>query len=212
MFVKESPVEISRPKNFSRSAALLRTCRQVYNEGCGILYGENTFHFDRDRNNRRKRWDCNLKEVGYKDFRRFLITIGPDNVSKMRDVIIDFEDCHPSDMPLGSTEERRFVHDGNLIECLKILGRNAKVRTLYLGFHGRRSLTSTDIRFLEHLCTIKADTVTFKPHSSLSHRWYYNINRVNADVRTKITKKMTRKTRLYPESIESIENTTDSEE
>jgi hypothetical protein len=207
--VKDTPVEISRPKSFARSAALLRTCRQIYDEGRGILYSENSFHFDRDRNNRRKRWDSTSKEVGYKDFRRFLITIGPHNISKMREVSIEFEDCHPRDMPTGSTEERRYVNDGNLIECLKMFGRHAEVRKLYLGFYGRRSLASTDLRFLEHLCVIKADVLMIETHPVLSRSWYYTMNRVNADVRAEIVKKMTRKTKLYPEAIES-ESTTNS--
>ena len=173
------------------------------------MYGENVFHFDRDRNNRRKRWDCVSKEVGYKDFRRFLVTIGPQNISKMRDVSIEFEDCHPSDMPFKSIEERRYVHDGNLIECLKMLGRNAEVRTLYIGFSGRRSLASTDLRFLEHLCLIKADNVVVQPYPRLSHTWYYS--RINHDVQVEIVKKIKRKTKLYPEAIESMESTTNSE-
>jgi hypothetical protein len=205
--VKDPPIEISRPKDFARSAALLRTCRQIYDEGRGILYGENVFHFDRDRNNRRKRWDCVSKEVGYKDFRRFLVMIGPHNISKMRDVIIEFEDCHPRDMPCGSTEERRYVHDGNLIECLKMFGRDGEVRKLYLGFYGRRSLACTDLRFLEHLCVIKADQVMIKTHPKLSHAWYYSMNRINADVRVEIMKKIKRKTKLYPDTIDSTDST-----
>jgi len=210
IFVKDPPIEISRPMGLARCAALLRTCRQIYDEGCSILYGENVFHFDRDRNNRRKRWDSTSKEVGYKDFRRFLGMIGPHNVSKMRDVAIRFEDCHPRDMPCGSVEERRYVHDGNLIECLKMLGRDAEVRKLYLGFHGRRSLACTDLRFLEHLCVIKADKVLIKSHPKLPHNWYYTIDRINADVRVEIVKKIKRKTKLYPDAIESMD--TESED
>lgn len=208
--MKDTPVEISRPKSLPRGAALLRACRQIYNEGRSILYGENIFHFDRDRTTRRKRWGNTSKEVGFKDIRLFLVTIGPHNISMLRDVSIEFEDCHPRDMPLLSTEERRYVHDGNVIECLKMLGRHAEVQSLHLGFYGRRTLAWTDLHFLEHLCMIKADVVTIqKPHPSLSHShsWYYSINRINSDVRTEIIKKITRKIKLYPEATESKKST-----
>lgn len=211
--MNDTHVEISRPQNFARSAALLRTCRQIYDEGRSILYSENCFHFDRDRNNRRKRWDSVSKEVGYKDFRRFLVTIGPHNISKMRTVSIEFHDCHPSDMPSGSTEERRYVHDGNLIEALKMFGRNAEVQTLFLGFYGRRSLASTDLRFLEHLCVLKTDVLVFTICPSFPHILCcrYDSSRINADVRTEIEKKITRKKKLYPEAIESIESAMNSD-
>jgi hypothetical protein len=53
----------------SHSAAFLRTCKQVHEEGRSVLYGFNTFYFGRNKEMRRPFWNSERKEIGYKDVR-----------------------------------------------------------------------------------------------------------------------------------------------
>ena len=50
---------------FPRSAAFLRTCKRVYEEGRTVLYGENVFQFRRELNQRGNFWDAKWNEIGY---------------------------------------------------------------------------------------------------------------------------------------------------
>lgn len=81
VFVTKENIDFGRPVNFSRSAALLRTCRQVYYEGRSILYSENKFAFSRNARSRAPYWTSQEKEIGYQDMRVFLSSIGPKNIS-----------------------------------------------------------------------------------------------------------------------------------
>jgi len=56
----------------AKSAQFLRTCRLVHNEGCSILYGENTFLFARHYDTRGPFWETVPKEIGYQDVLHFL--------------------------------------------------------------------------------------------------------------------------------------------
>ncbi|KAI4770040.1 hypothetical protein E4T44_14396, partial [Aureobasidium sp. EXF-8845] len=95
-FVSEEKLDFAYPNNFSRSSSLLQTCRQVHEEGRTILYSENTFYFRRRKKERAVRWTTDVYEIGYKDIRSFLRSIGLANVSLLRRLIVMFEDAQPS--------------------------------------------------------------------------------------------------------------------
>lgn len=159
LFVAHSPMRFNHPHNFCRSAAFLRSCKVVASEGCSILYGENTFIFERNRSTRSPFWDPVPKEIGYKDVRLFLKMIGPENLVYLRHIRFDFEDANPGVTPyLKTVEHRRYINDEHLIDCLRIL-RGAKLRKLELMFAGRRTLARTDVKFLGYLEQIRADEV-----------------------------------------------------
>lgn len=65
-FVAKGRFALSRPTNFSRSAAFLRTCRQVHQEASGILYGENEFFFSRRSDRHGSFWQAEWSELGFK--------------------------------------------------------------------------------------------------------------------------------------------------
>ncbi|PSN64597.1 hypothetical protein BS50DRAFT_557225 [Corynespora cassiicola Philippines] len=174
----------------SRSGQFLRTCKTVHSEACSILYGENTFQFHRDRRTRAPMWDETLKEVGYKDVRYFLKTMGPANLQYLRDIKFEFDDATQSLTPyLKTIEARRYINDEYLIDCLRML-RHAKLRTLTLVFFGRRSLYRTDVNFLSYLEQIKADKVI-----KAETRWYSN--KVSYYLWADLEEAMTRKKKLY---------------
>lgn len=77
-----TPSDYVANRSHSYSGQFLRTCKTIYNEGTPILYGENSFHFSRDIRVKGRFHDAVWKEVGYKGVRRFLESIGPDNVSQ----------------------------------------------------------------------------------------------------------------------------------
>jgi len=176
---------------------LLRTCRQVYEEGRTILYGENTFYFERNKEMRRPFWAGERKEIGYKDLRLFLHLIGPSNTSYIRHLFLAFDDAMPSATPqFKRNEERRYVHDEHLIACLKVLAKQSRLKKISMAFWGRRSLARTDLRFLENLYKIKADEVDFT-RPFVNHYWHPD--RIHHDVRDALKKEMARKEKLYAE-------------
>ncbi|KAG9625482.1 hypothetical protein KCU82_g21882, partial [Aureobasidium melanogenum] len=83
-FVSDEKLDFAYPNNFSRSSSLLQTCRQVHEEGRSILYSENTFYFQRRKKEQAVRWSTDIYEIGYKDIRFFLKSIGLANVSLLR--------------------------------------------------------------------------------------------------------------------------------
>lgn len=179
IFVDEKKINFSNPDNFSRSAALLRTCRQVYEEGMlslsqisdtklmrstgrSILYSENRFAIERRTQRYGSLWENEWRELGYLTVRKFMKTIGPTNIALIRHVSMMLEDAVPCLNPLMETnEERRFVHDNDLISVLRQLGNHAQLQTLDMHYHGRRRVARTDDRFLDYMKRIKADTVRF---------------------------------------------------
>lgn len=160
-FVSEEKLDFAYPSNFSRSSSLLQTCRQVHEEGRSILYSENTFYFQRRKKEQSSRWTTNVFEIGYKDIRFFLRSIGLANVSLLRHVMIMFEDAQPSmNTHLKDADERRFTNDDELIDILRVLGDHTMLKTLDLCFQGRRMFYNKDeSRFIELLTRIKADQV-----------------------------------------------------
>lgn len=175
-----------------RSAQFLRTCRLVHSEGCSILYGENNFSFDRNRTTRGPLWEPVPKEIGYKDIRQFLKMIGPENLAYLRDVKLVLEDANPASTPyIHSHEDRRYINDEHLIDCLRIL-RCAKLRKFTLSFLGRRALSRADVKFVDYLERIKADEV----EASSFVRYLY-ANKIHDNLWRHLKEQMTRKKKLY---------------
>jgi hypothetical protein len=198
-FKDKAKFDFTTPTNFKHSSAFLRSCKQVYEEGRTILYGENTFYFGRNKEMRRPFWAGERKEIGYKDLRLFLKTVGPSNVSYIRHLWLCFDDATPSGTPhLKRCEERRYVHDGHLIECLKLLANQAQLKKITLTFWGRRALATTDTRFLGHLCKIKADKVEMKLPVTDNYYWQAP-SRIHDDSKELVLKEVTRKQKLYVE-------------
>jgi hypothetical protein len=160
-FVSQEKLDFAYPDNFSRSSSLLQTCRQVHEEGRTILYSENTFYFQRRKKERAVRWTTDVYEIGYKDIRFFLRSIGLANVSLLRRLIVMFEDAQPSmNTHLKDADERRFTNDDDLMDTLRVLGDHTMLKTLDLCFQGRRMFYNKDeSRFIELLTRIKADQV-----------------------------------------------------
>ncbi|EUC51275.1 hypothetical protein COCMIDRAFT_21262 [Bipolaris oryzae ATCC 44560] len=178
--------------SLARSSQFLRTCKLVHSEGCSILYGENTYSFHRHYATRAPFWDTVPKEIGYQDVLHFLKMIGPENLQYLRDIKWVFDDACPRDTPyLTSNEQRRYLNDEYLINCLRIL-RDAKLRKVTLFFGGRRQLQCSDHRFLGYLEQIKADDVV-----QSADRWYSYREKVHPLVWTELKATMTRKKKLY---------------
>ncbi|KAF2687838.1 hypothetical protein K458DRAFT_295282 [Lentithecium fluviatile CBS 122367] len=185
----DSDVSLGR-RSLCWSAQFLSTCRLVHSEGCSVLYGENTFLFDRNKQTRGPFWEAVPKEIGYTDVRRFLKTIGPENLAYLRDVHICLEDAAPSSTPYLDHESRRYVNDEHLIDCLRIL-RGAKLRKVYLTFGGRRNLYRADVKILGYLEQIKADEILQKEPGF----WFRH--KISGYVFKELQAGMTRKKKLY---------------
>lgn len=199
VFKDKTKFDFLSPTNLMHSSAFLRSCKQVYEEGRTVLYGENTFYFARNKEMRRPFWAGERKEIGYKDLRLFLQTVGPSNVSYIRHLWLCFDDATPSTTPhLKRSEERRYVHDGHLIEGLKVLAQQAQLKKVTLTFWGRRALATTDARFLEYLCKLKADKVDMKQPVNDTYYWHAP-SRIHEDSKALVVKEITRKHKLYVE-------------
>jgi hypothetical protein len=188
------PLKSNDPKDsLIKSAQFLRSCRLVHNEACSILYGENTFSFHRHYDTRGPYWEPVPKEIGYQDVLHFLKKIGPENVQYLRDVNFVFDDARPKDTPyVTSNEQRRYLNDDYLMNCLRIL-RDAKLRRITMYFGGRRQLGRTDVRFLGYLEQVKADEV-----SRNTEKYYHGAHRYMSQVAWNHLKEMmTRKKKLY---------------
>ncbi|KAF2656047.1 hypothetical protein K491DRAFT_597767 [Lophiostoma macrostomum CBS 122681] len=194
LFVTDSKLDFNDPSNFCRSAQFLYCSRLIHSEGCSVLYGENTFHFDRNKATRRPFYG-QLKEIGYKDVRLFLKTIGPENLAYLRDIEFTFDDASPGATPDLSHEGRRYINDEHLKDCLRIF-RGAKLRKISLDFQGRRSLQKTDTKFLSYLEQIKVDQVIAKEWK----KWSY-MSKINASVFTELKDVMVRRKKLYVEKV-----------
>ncbi|KAK3207781.1 hypothetical protein GRF29_96g392781 [Pseudopithomyces chartarum] len=153
--------------SLKRSSQFLRTCKLIHREGCSILYGENSFYFDRNPNTRGSFWEPFPKEIGYKDLRMFLQVIGTENLLYLRDITLKFQDAMPGVTPGIEQSKRRYVQDGHLLHVLRIL-RQTQLRSLNVIFQGRRQLSHADIKFLEYLMQVKADHVD----SILASSWH----------------------------------------
>lgn len=188
------PVNTQNPKdNLCKSAQFLRTCKLVHNEGCSVLYGENTFSFERHYDTRGPFWEAVPKEIGYQDVLHFLKMIGLENLQYLRDITFNFDDASPRHTSyVDSNEKRRYLNDEYLMSCLRIL-RDTKLRKVSMFFSGRRQLQRSDVKFLGYLEQVKADDVTQIPHKCFSSLQGKISNAVWID----LEEAMTRKKRLY---------------
>jgi hypothetical protein len=186
------PVGDNPKYTLEKSAQFLRTCKMVHNEGCSILYGENTFVFNRHHNTRGPFWETVPKEIGYQDALHFLKMIGPENIQYLRDVNMTFDDAQPRHTPyLDSHEKRRYLVDAYLMNCLRIL-RDAKLRKFSMFFGGRRQLFKSDVKFLGYLEQVKADEVV-----NMRGKFWQSQKKISSWLWDDIQEAMTRKTKLY---------------
>ena len=161
LLVTDKVVKFNPAPRLSRTAALLRTCRQVHEEARGILYGENAFHLDRRAETRGNYWDEEWKEIGYKDVRRFLESIGPANIANMRFLSIRLADAAPIFTPKMDATERRYQNDPILHHVLRLIGSSGVVlEKLAVAFAGRRELIHDDVPFIRAFTSIKTRKLT----------------------------------------------------
>ncbi|KAK0658859.1 hypothetical protein DIS24_g4453 [Lasiodiplodia hormozganensis] len=192
VFVTKEEISFGRPVNFCRSAALLRTCRQIYNEGRSVLYSENRFSFSRNTRSRAPYWSSQDKEIGYQDMRVFLNSIGPTNISLLRSISIMLTDASPSSTPYLDHDGRRFVRDEHIIYCLRQISKHGELKEIELSFYGRKCLTRTDYRFLDALREIKADKVRLEPPE---RHWYPS--KIDYLLKTSLLESMERSPKMY---------------
>jgi hypothetical protein len=172
VFVAKGRVDFGDPK-CDRSAAFLRTCKAVHQEGSSVLYSENQFKFVRNKGSRNPFWSNKANEIGYVDMRHFLAMIGPLNLTYLRKLHIVFDDASKNYHHLY--DDPRFVHDANLLASLKVIARSCFLKKISLTFLGRKNLTTFDVRFLEHLCAIKVDGMDFNPNNAYWHGDKYEV-------------------------------------
>lgn len=158
VFVTEFPINLHTRKSFQRSSSFLSTCELVHEEGRAVLYGENAFHFERSYTSRGRFFEEDWREIGFKDLRRFLETIGNTNISMMRYISFEFADTNKAYTPV-EVAERRCVNDPVVWHCLELIGNNARLEKFAFQFSGRKNLDRNDLHFLRALTTIKAKEV-----------------------------------------------------
>lgn len=124
-----------------------------------VVAGENAFHFERSTGTRGTYFEATWKEIGFKDVRRFLETIGTVNVSMMRYISFHFQDAALSTKPYLDENERRFVNDPILHRVLRLIGANARLSKIAFQFSGRRLLQKSDYNFLQALSSIRSEEV-----------------------------------------------------
>lgn len=200
VFVDEKPFDFHTPTNFQHSSAFLRTCRTIRDEGTQILYSENSFIIERQSKPRANYWTPTWTEVGFKDVRLWLSSIGEVNISHLRDLHMVLEDASPSGNPqLTTPEERRYVHDETLIQCLKLLAHHGSLKTISFTLHGRKSVQRSDFRFLDHLKAIQADSVKFALHPRMGNivRWSGRPHYGDPGLENILKSKMERGHKLY---------------
>ena len=174
VFGSGKTLDFGRP-DFALSSQFLRTCKLVSFEGTVILYSSHSFKLSRDNSTEGPYWKKPWTEIGWRNIRRWLVDIGPLNVSYLRDVEIDLEDgtgrsiiLNPNNRLMSESARReaaRYVHDGDLIECLKILARFGQLRKLTLHFESRKQLTRRDDRFVHELRKLRVDQLIDKQPS-----------------------------------------------
>lgn len=158
-FKSKQQIDFKNRKGFSRSAALLRVNRVIYNEARNILYGENRFIFDQDTHKIGPYYEQEWTEINYANIRKFLTDIGPENIGFIKNIGLNLEDATPSGHPNKDINERRFEKNKDLYWILKHLARYGKIEKLKLGFCGRRTfhLSKNEATFLHALTAVKTD-------------------------------------------------------
>ncbi|MCJ1228709.1 hypothetical protein MMC12_005370 [Toensbergia leucococca] len=183
-------------QGFCRSGSLLRTCKQVYQEGRTILYAENYFIFQRDFDKRGQFFERYWSDVGYKDILRFLQMIGPSNIGLLQDIGIAFDDGTPTSCPGTTPDERRYVNDDHCIAVLKLLAKHGNLKKIKMGFYGRRQLYRTDTKFIRAISEVKAEEVVYgHPRAGLPGAGLWSSGydgKTQTSIKAELTKAMTR--------------------
>ena len=136
VFVDSEPFHFGCPDNFEHSAALLRTCHQVHNEGRKFLYSKNRFVIERLSKVRGSAWRTNnWVEIGFASARRFVKQAGPTNLGLIRDLSLELTDADPNLTRHLTPFDRRFVNDLELHSILRSL-KHCNLRKLVLSFSG----------------------------------------------------------------------------
>lgn len=155
LLVRDEPVGFNPCPDLSRTAAILRTCRQVHQEASEILYGENAFHLDRTSQRRGTLYSTSWREVGYKDMRRFIETIGQSNVSKIRFLSLALSDAAPVYSPELTADQRRYFNDPVLHYILRLIGQSGAVLEKFVvDFSGKGALEISHASFIRAFTTI----------------------------------------------------------
>lgn len=167
LFFSKAPIVFNTRKDLSRSAAFLRTCRLINHEGRLILYGDNSFHFERNVQRRGRLFDKVWKEIGFKDVRSFLLMIGGHNIAHLKFVSFDFYDGYfnKTTAPSFKEDKMRYVNDIILHHALRLIGRYAILEKIVVTFAGRRIIRPMDFQFLHALASIKSYEVIQAKHS-----------------------------------------------
>ncbi|KAI9810695.1 MAG: hypothetical protein M1826_003483 [Phylliscum demangeonii] len=172
VFVDKVIINITSGQGLARSAALLRTCRLVYQEGRQILYGENAFAFRRKlaprQHSRWARVEIDTGDLGYYPMELFLKAVGPHNLCQIRELSLVLEDCRPLPADFFAIRDRylRYLDDENLAICLKMIAIHIRLDWLTLSFHGRHVLnarTMPGFHFVALLRQIRARHVDIIP-------------------------------------------------
>ena len=182
-FKDDTPIDFTQRENFSRHAHILRVCRLVAIEGTAVLYGENSFHFERCNITRGRLWEKDWSQVGFKDIRRFLETIGSANIAKLKYLSFILADGSSSRAGFPSAE-RLFVHDPVLLRVFNLIGAHARLEKLGVIFDGGRDVNSIDYYFLKALTAMKCYELQM-PKSAMGRA-----SRIDMGVRDKVKQLM----------------------
>ncbi|KAL9109009.1 MAG: hypothetical protein Q9227_006249 [Pyrenula ochraceoflavens] len=168
VFVSKDQINLSKRERLDRTAALLRTCRQVYDEACPILYGENVFEFNRVHSCRGTYYEKDWAEIGFKDMRLFLTRIGERNINYLQYLYICCENALPSnrrELPSDLRYKLKYTYDTVLQECLRMISKATGLRKVVIalpnGGNGIPCLSHRDFHFLEAVAAIRASKVVF---------------------------------------------------
>ncbi|RMZ92585.1 hypothetical protein DV736_g147, partial [Chaetothyriales sp. CBS 134916] len=178
VLVTDSPIVFHERRDFARSAQLLRTCRAIEQEAAPVLYGRNSFHFERTHSVRGRFFEQGWSAIGFKDVRRFLETIGSTNVSHLKHVSFLLEDGYLFHYFPAHSPERLFVNDPILHRIFRILAESSVLYTFNLFFQGEKPVKRTDYHFLKALSVIRALKVNMprlspglsQPYSSIQDK------------------------------------------
>jgi len=184
--VGKEPVDFENPINFSRSAALLRTCKIIHEEATEVLYGENSFNFARSRQYRGKFYDAQWTEVGYEDVRRFLETIGPINLSKMKYISFNLTDGFERTASRTTrVPHPKFVNDPHLHHVFRLIGKHTVLEKFAFIFAGRANVGSYDFHFLNALTDIQCYQLDI-----ILRMWGYLRNKMSHGLESKLRELM----------------------
>ncbi|KAF2402592.1 hypothetical protein EJ06DRAFT_555199 [Trichodelitschia bisporula] len=149
------------------SAAFLRTCHEIYNQGRLVLYGNNTFEFSRSEEDRRPYFSHPAFEVVYRDFYHWTKTIGPLNLSLIRKLRVYCSNPRRRNYRHVS-DPQRFCHDKHLLSALKLIAHNChQLEFLHIRLSGRKLTWQNAPEFVQVLGDMRAEVVELRD----DHYW-----------------------------------------